>query len=75
MGTLANYFARYLNTEQERMQFQQFFVDHPDTGISTRNLNQALETIGKNINWSNHYRQVVYDWMRNKTNSQDQRQL
>jgi len=71
IGSLAQTFARYLNTNQQRANFQQFFVDHPDTGISTTNLNKALELIDKNIVWASAYRQPVYDWLRVK-NGQSQ---
>ena len=67
MGTVANLFARYLFTDQQKKDFESFFVNHPSTDISATSLRLALETIDRNINWANTHRQTVFDWLRVKT--------
>lgn len=66
MGRLATYFARYIYTEKQLNEFQQFFIRHRDTGVSDVNLNKSLETIQTNIVWAKNYRMKIFEWLRNR---------
>ena len=75
MGTVAGYFARYINTEEQKADFQSFFANHPDTGVSVSSLNSALETIDKNIEWLKTNRQNVYEWFLSYKNQVNRSEL
>lgn len=60
VAKLANYFADYLYTNDQRKQFQQVFKD------KNIRLNKALETIDTNIQWTDQYRQIIFRCLKEK---------